>query len=476
MDGHPSLDAARCERARLARDARFDGLFYTAVKTTGIYCRPVCPAPAPKAANVVYFDTAAAAAAAGFRPCLRCRPELSPDDRDGRARDQVADRVLARIHEGALDEQDAAGLAAEFALGERQLRRLFLARYGVTPQAAAATHRLHIAKQLLTETRLPVIDIAFAAGYASLRRFNQAFAAATGMSPTRLRRNSGDADDGAETQTLRLAYRPPYDWPRVLAFLRVRALAGIEAVDADAYERMLPEFGPTARLRVTHDRARDALALHLHAVPTKAMPALAQRVRRMFDLDADPKAIASVLSADARLKSGLAKRPGLRVPVGFDAWETAVRAVVGQRISVAATRTLLTRLIGADGRFPSAAALCERDLGGLGLTAARAQTIRALAAAVVDGRVHFRAGQSLDAFVEALVALPGIGPWTAHYIAMRALGHPDAYPFGDLIVRRALGDPTPRAERAMADAWRPWRSYVVLHLWTETSERGNLAT
>lgn len=476
MDGHTSLDAARCERARLARDARFDGLFYTAVKTTGIYCRPVCPAPAPKAANVVYFDTAAAAAAAGFRPCLRCRPELSPDDRHGRARDQLADRVLARIHEGALDEQDAAGLADEFAVGERQLRRVFLARYGVTPQAAAATHRLHIAKQLLTETRLPVIDIAFAAGYASLRRFNQAFAAATGMSPTRLRKSS-DADvQAGETQTLRLAYRPPYDWPRVLAFLRARALPGIEALEADGYERVLPEFGPTARLRVTRDRARDALVLHLHAVPTKAMPALAQRVRRMFDLDADPQAIASVLAADPRLKPSLAKRPGLRVPVGFDAWETAVRAIVGQRISVAATRTLLTRLIGADGRFPSAAALCERDLGGLGLTTARAQTIRALAAAVVDGRVHFRAGQSLDAFVEALVALPGIGPWTAHYIAMRALGHPDAYPFGDLILRRALGDPSPRAERAMADAWRPWRSYVVLHLWTETSERGNLAT
>ena len=475
MDGHPSLDAARCERARLARDARFDGLFYTAVKTTGIYCRPVCPAPAPKAANVVYFDTAAAAAAAGFRPCLRCRPELSPDDRDGRARDQVADRVLARIHEGALDEQDAAGLAAEFALGERQLRRLFLARYGVTPQAAAATHRLHIAKQLLTETRLPVIDIAFASGYASLRRFNQAFAAATGMSPTRLRKAGEDAQPAGELQTLRLAYRPPYDWPRVLAFLRARALPGIERVDAEAYERALPDLGPMARLRVSRDTAHDALNLHLASVPTRTIPALVQRVRRLFDLDADPQAIASVLSADPRLAPVLAQRPGLRVPVGFDAWETAVRAIVGQRISVAATRTLLTRLIGEDGRFPAATQLLDRDLGGIGLTQARARTIHALAAAVADGRVHFRAGQSLDAFVDALVALPGIGPWTAHYIAMRALGHPDAFPFGDLIVRRALGDPTPRAEREQAERWRPWRSYVVLHLWTDTSEQGNRA-
>lgn len=473
MDQRAPLDAACCERARRARDARFDGLFYTAVTTTGIYCRPVCPAPAPKASNVVYFDTAAAAAAAGFRPCLRCRPELSPDDRDGRARDHFADRVLARIHEGALDAQDATGLAAEFDVAERQLRRLFLARYGITPQAAAATHRVHIAKQLLTETRLPVIDIAFAAGYASLRRFNQAFAAATGMSPTRLRRNDASERTASDIQMLRLAYRPPYDWPRLLAFLRARTLPGIECVDADAYERALPEHGPSARLHVSQDTARDALNLQFHSVPTKAIPALVQRVRRMFDLDADPQAIASVLSTDARLKRSVATRPGLRVPVGFDAWETAVRAIVGQRISVAATRTLLTRLIGDDGRFPSATELLDRPLDGIGLTRTRAQTIRALAAAVVAGRVHFRAGQSLDAFVDALVALPGIGPWTAHYIAMRALGHPDAFPFGDLIVRRALGNPTPRIEREMAEAWRPWRSYVVLHLWTETSEQAS---
>jgi AraC family transcriptional regulator of adaptative response / DNA-3-methyladenine glycosylase II len=473
MDGLSPAELDRFDRARRARDARFDGLFYIAVRTTRIYCRPICPAPAAKRENIRYYATAAAAAASGFRPCLRCRPELSPMDRDGCARDQLADRVLARIHEGALDEQDATALADEFAVGERQLRRLFLARYGVTPQTVAATHRLHIAKQLLTETRLPVIEIAFAAGYASLRRFNQAFAAATGMSPTRLRRSDDSERPAGETQTLRLAYRPPYDWPRVLSFLRVRALPGIERADADAYERALPEHGPTALLRVSQDPTRDALNLKLQSVPTKAIPSLVQRVRRMFDLDADPQAIASVLSAEARLKRCLAARPGLRVPVGFDAWETAVRAVVGQRISVAATRTLLTRLIGDDGRFPTPTQLIERDFDGIGLTKARVQNLRALAAAVADGRVHFRAGQSLDAFVAPLIALPGIGPWTAHYIAMRALGHPDAFPFGDLIVRRALGNPTPRIERDMAEAWRPWRSYVVLHLWTESSEQAS---
>jgi AraC family transcriptional regulator of adaptative response / DNA-3-methyladenine glycosylase II len=470
MDGLSSSDIARCERARLARDARFDGLFYTAVKTTGIYCRPVCPAPAPKPRNVVYFDTAAAAAAAGFRPCLRCRPELSPDDRAGRAHDQLADRVLARIHEGGLDAQGATALAEEFAIGERQLRRAFLARYGITPQAAAATHRIHVAKQLLSETRLPVTEIAFAAGFASLRRFNQAFAEATGMNPTRLRRSDAGDVRASASQRLRLAYRPPYDWPRVLAFLRQRALPGIERVGEDHYQRALPEFAAAAELRVRHDPEHAALELQLEQVPTRAIPALVQRVRRMFDLDADPQAISAVLARDPRLKPLLRARPGLRVPVGFDPWETAVRAIVGQRISVAATRTLLARMIAADGRFPSAATLAEADLHGVGLTRQGSTSIRALARAVCDGRVHFRAGQSLEASVAALEQLPGIGPWTAHYIAMRALGHPDAYPIADLVVRRALGDPTPKRERELAEAWRPWRSYVVLHLWTEASE------
>ena len=470
MDGLSAIDLQRCERARLARDARFDGLFYIAVRTTGIYCRPVCPAPAAKAANITYFAHAAAAAAAGYRPCLRCRPELAPEDRAGRARDALADRVLARIHEGALDERVAPDLAAEFATGERQLRRAFLARYGVTPKAAAATRRIHTAKQLLTETRLPVIEIAFASGFASLRRFNQAFVAATGMNPTRLRREGDAVTASGSTQHLRLGYRPPYDWHAVLQFLAKRALPGIEAVVADGYERLLPEIADGARLRVTHRPAVHALDLELQSVPTRAIPQLTQRLRRMFDLEADPGAIAGVLAADPRLARSIKTRPGLRVPVGFDPFETAIRAVLGQRISVAATRTLLARLIGDDGRFPTPEQLAERDPTLIGGTRARAQTVLALSRAVADGRVHFRAGQSLDDVVATLVELPGIGPWTAHYIAMRALGHPDAFPFGDLIVRRAIGDPTPRVEREIAEAWRPWRAYAVLHLWTQTSE------
>ena len=472
MKAQTTLDFASCERARLAQDARFDGLFYIAVKTTGIYCRPVCPAPTAKSANVLYFDRAAAAAAAGFRPCLRCRPELSPDDREGRARDALADRVLARLHDGALDTQGAEELAAEFAINERQLRRVFLARYGVTPQAAASTRRIHIAKQLLTETRLPITEIAFASGYSSLRRFNQAFVSATTMNPTRLRKVGAIETSSDEVQRLRLVYRPPYDWQGVIAFLAKRALVAIEHVDDNGYARALPELAPAARMRVRPLPGENVLELELQHVPTRAIPHIVQRVRRMFDLDADPRAIDAVLGEDQRLAKSVLARPGLRVPVGFDPFETAIRAVLGQRISVAATRSLLARMIrNEDGsaRFPNAEMLAARDPSQFGVPKARAIAVLALARAVADGHIHFRGGQSLDAFVAALVELPGIGPWTANYIAMRALGHPDAFPIGDLIVRRALGNPTPREERALAEHWRPWRAYAVLHLWSMTS-------
>lgn len=463
---------ARCERARLARDPRFDGLFYIAVKTTGIYCRPVCPAPTAKSSNVLYFEHAAAAASAGFRPCLRCRPELSPDDQAGRARDELADRVLARVHDGALDTVNATALAAEFAINERQLRRMFVARYGVTPQAAAATHRVHVAKQLLTETRLPVTEIAYAAGYASLRRFNQAFVSATRLNPTQLRKQGTIETTSDDVQRLRLAYRPPYSWPDVLAFLARRALAPIEQITDTTYTRTLPEISPDASISVQHRPDDHALELSLRHVPTRLMPQIAQRVRRMFDLDADPAAIDGVLAGDVRIAASTRARPGLRVPVGFDPFETAIRAVLGQRISVAATRTLLSRMIGAEQgapRFPDAATLASRDPANFGVPSARAAAVLALSRAVADGHVHFRAGQSLDAFVATLVELPGIGPWTAHYIAMRALGHPDAFPVGDLTVRRALGNPRTRDELAIAEHWRPWRAYAVLHLWTMTS-------
>lgn len=478
-------DTRTCERARLSRDARFDGLFFTAVTSTRIYCRPVCPAPPPKPANVVYMPSAAAAEAAGFRPCLRCRPELSPAGGTWRRGDAVVARALKLIDQGLLAHAPLSELAARVHVGERQLRRLFVDRLGAPPVGVHGTRRLLFAKQLLTETRLPITEVAAAAGFGSVRRFNATFQAAYRMPPRDLRRR-GPAADG-DALVLRLGYRPPYDFAEMLAFLRVRALPGIEHVDDDAYARAFDLGGAVGWLRVSRWPARSdgghALRLEVHGAPATVLLEVVGRVRRMFDLDADPAAIAQVLRADARLKPLLRARPGLRLPGGWDGFEIAVRAVVGQQVSVAAARTLAARLsqrfgaalpeaIAAHGfgyLFPTPAVLANADLAGLGLTPARAATVRGMAGALLDGRVDFRVERTLDAFVERWTALPGIGPWTAHYIALRALGHPDAFPAEDLVLQRALpGDGTrltATALRAHAERWRPWRGYAVLHLW-----------
>ncbi|MBW3550490.1 MAG: helix-turn-helix domain-containing protein [Proteobacteria bacterium] len=478
-------DPQVCEQARLSRDARFDGLFYTAVKTTGIYCRPVCPAPAPKAVNVAYYANAAAAEAAGFRPCLRCRPELSPGDGAWRRGDAAVARALKLIEEGALADAPIAALAGRVGLGERQLRRLFVERLGAAPLGVHGTRRLLFAKQLLTETALPITDIAMAAGFGSLRRFNTTFKDAYRMAPRELRRRppmpTGDA------LTLRLGYRPPYDFSAMLDFLRGRALPGVEVVDAASYARVIGNAAAPGWLRVSAWRGEaHALKLELHGAAPTALLDMVNRLRRMFDLDADPVAIARVLSADPKLRPLLASRPGLRLPSGWHGFEIAVRAILGQQVSVAAARTLATRLAqrfghalatpfgpGLEYLFPTPEALADADLALIGLTRARAQTIRSVAQALLEGRVDFRHERTLDDFAARWVALPGIGPWTAHYIAMRALGHPDAFPADDLVLRRAAGDGgvslTARALGARAEAWRPWRAYAVIHLWREAA-------
>lgn len=489
-------DRRVCERARLSRDARFDGLFFTAVRSTGIYCRPVCPAPPPLAANVDYYPSAAAAEGAGFRPCLRCRPELAPEHGSWRRGDALVARALALIEQGFLAGQPVSALAARLALGERQLRRLFVQRLGAAPLGVHGTRRLLFAKQLLTETRLPVTGVALAAGFGSLRRFNAAFLEAYRMAPRELRRGLQESPAPAAGQTLvlRLAYRPPYDFEAMLAFLRGRALPGVELVDARGYARLVGDARAPGWLRVSRwPRSRagsvHALRLELHGVAPAQLADTVQRVRRMFDLDADPDAIAAALSSDARLRPLLRQRPGLRLPSGWDGLETAVRAVVGQQVSVAAARTLASRLVqrhgsavavagapGLDRLFPDAQTLADADLDGLGLTGARIASVRAVARALLEGRVGFGAGQTLDAFVAAWTALPGIGPWTAHYLALRALGHPDAFPAEDLVLQKsASGDGTrmgTRQLRERAQAWRPWRGYAAVHLWQEAAEGG----
>ena len=486
------LDPQVCEQARLSRDARFDGLFFTAVTSTGIYCRPVCPAPSPKRENVTYFSNAAAAETAGFRPCLRCRPELSPGDDSWRRGDATVARALKLIDQGALAEAPLADLADRVGIGERQLRRLFVDRLGAAPLGVHGTRRLLFAKQLLTETMLPITEVALASGFGSLRRFNAAFLEAYRMAPRDLRRRP--RTDVGEVLTLRLGYRPPYDFESMLGFLSTRALPAVEVVDADSYARVIapPDDAPGQApgwLRVSAwPGGEHALQLQLHGVAPSRLLSIVARLRRMFDLDADPQAIASVLSGDPKLGPLLQRRPGLRLPSGWDGFEIAVRAILGQQVSVAAARTLATRLAHRYGRaletpfapglehiFPAPEALAEADLStAIGVTRARADTIRNVARALLDGRVDFKPERTLDDFVARWVALPGIGPWTAQYIAMRALGHPDAFPAEDLILRRVASDDdtalTARALLARAEAWRPWRAYCVIHLWREATE------
>jgi len=473
-----------CEQARRTRDPRFDGLFFTAVLSTRIYCRPVCPAVTAK--RVVYFRHAAAAEAAGYRPCLRCRPELSPDDGSWRRGDAAIARALKLIDDGALAEQPLATLAQRVGIGERQLRRLFVERVGVAPMGVHGTRRLLFAKQLLTETDLPITQVALASGFASLRRFNDAFRTAYRMAPRDLRKGRREAREPGDVLTLRLGYRPPYDFPAMLDFLRGRALPGVESVDEHSYARVIGPIERPGWLRVSAwPGGEHALKLELHGPASSRLLEIVQRLRRMFDLDADPQAIASTLSNDPRFAPLLAQRPGLRLPSGWDGFEISVRAIIGQQVSVAAARTLASRLAQKYGQalpqpfgaalthlFPTPEALVDADLETIGLIRSRAQTVRGVAQALLDGRVDFRAERTLEDFTSRWVALPGIGPWTAQYIALRALGHPDAFPVEDLVLQKALpADGTRMSAKALAaraEAWRPWRGYAVIHLWRDS--------
>jgi AraC family transcriptional regulator, regulatory protein of adaptative response / DNA-3-methyladenine glycosylase II len=481
----PSIEI--CDRARASRDARFDGLFFIAVRSTGIYCRPVCPAPTAKRGNVIYYPTAAAAAAAGYRPCLRCRPELSPEVRI-HGNEGAMHRALALIKDGALQDGSIDALASQVGLSARQLRRLFLANTGATPVAVHATRRLLLAKQLLTETSLPVTQVALAAGFKSLRRFNSAFREACGMSPTAVRRSgTGRQHTGrkrawttGDILTLRLAYRPPLAFDTMLAFLAKRAIPGIERVTANGYERVFGPADSSARIRVTAAREKPELRLEISGTDPRGIPDIVRRVRRIFDLDADIHAAHTILCEDPLLAAGIRRCPGLRVPGGWDGFEVMVRAVLGQQVTVAVATTLAQRLVerhgehrddstaGLDRVFPTPERLMQAPLENIGLPKSRAVTLRAVAAAMLDGHLDFRPGQRLDAFVERITELPGIGKWTAHYVAMRALNHPDAFPAADLVVQRVLGGNQQLSEReaeTRSQAWRPWRAYAVLQLW-----------
>ncbi len=477
------LDHDACYRAMCQRDARFDGKFFIAVKTTGIYCRPICSARTPLSANVIFFPTAAAAQEAGFRPCLRCRPEAAPDLGAWRGTSNTVSRALALIEMGALDEADVEALADRLGLGERQLRRLFRQHLGASPIAVAQTRRVLLAKQLIHETRLPMTEVAFAAGFRSIRRFNETFAILFGRAPGALRRASRpEVSAGPRGEiSLLLRYRPPYDWTAMLDFLKLRAIPGIERVGDETYARTI-EFDGVQGLVCVRPAEGNALRATIRFARLSALPAIIARLRRVFDLAADTLPIVAHLALDPALAPLVAARPGLRVPGAWDGFELAVRAILGQQITVPAAVRLAGRLVAAHGKilaepetglthvFPRPAALITADLARLGMPRSRAAALGAMAAAVVADPALFSASRSLEEAVAQLRSIRGVGEWTAHYIALRQLREPDAFPATDIGLLRAMADadgqrPGPDELLARAETWRPWRAYAAQHLW-----------
>jgi len=472
------------ERARLSRDARFDGQFFVGVRTTGIYCRPICPANSPKSENVSFFPTAAAASEAGYRPCLRCRPECAPGTPAWGGTSATVRRGLRLIANGALDDSNVENLATRLGVTSRHLRRLFTKHLGASPLAIAHTQRLHFAKQLIDQTRLPMQEIAIAAGYGSVRRFNDSFVNTYGRPPSELRRvgkESGAADTNG-VLTVRLPYRRPFDWHALLGFFAARAIPGVESVADGRYLRTIRIGDKPGLIEVRHEA--DNVLLALHGVETAALFPVVQRCREIFDLDAPMREITAVLSRDARLKACLNRQPGIRVPGAWDGFELTVRAILGQQVSVKAATTLAGRIAAAYGEpvseravadapgylFPRPERLARARFNNIGLTAARADTLRRVATAVVDGTLDFEPSRDPAEFRAALIGIRGIGEWTAQYVAMRALKNPDAFPAADLGLLRAFdtdGEPRMRPAQleALSEAWRPWRAYAALLLW-----------
>jgi AraC family transcriptional regulator of adaptative response / DNA-3-methyladenine glycosylase II len=478
------IDPVVAYQALSSRDPRFDGVFFVGVTSTGIYCRPVCPVKTPKSANCRFFETAVGAEKARFRPCLRCRPELAPGMAPMDHGHRVAHLLVQHIEEQLGEtEQGLEEIAKKFEMSSRQLRRIVQSELGVSPIELLQTRRLLLSKQLLTETKLSVTEIAYASGFNSLRRFNDAFLAQYRMPPSRLRREAAQEPNAANTNatsTLRLSYRPPYDWAAILEFLQGRLMRDVEWVANEQYFRTIRIGNHTGWIRVEHAPEKRGLRIEFAHTLVPVLPALLGRLRNLFDLTARPDRIAEHLSKDLRLRESLGKNPGLRVPGAFDPFEMAVRAVLGQQITVKAATTLGGRFAEAFGEkirtpFPELSRLTPLartvaratvdDVAKLGIVSARAKTIIALAQAFHRDELQLEAGADPESAIEKLVELPGIGRWTAHYLAMRALRWPDAFPKEDIAVRNNLGGVTAKEADALSQPWRPWRSYAVMHIW-----------
>jgi AraC family transcriptional regulator, regulatory protein of adaptative response / DNA-3-methyladenine glycosylase II len=479
-------DHRRLYDAVSARDARFDGVFFVGVTSTRVYCRPICRVKTPKAGNCRFFDTAQQAEQAGFRPCLRCRPELAPGNAPVDDAQRIAQLIVQRLEEERLGEDAGVdAIADQFELSSRQIRRIVRNELGVPPIQLLLTRRLLLAKQLLTETALPMTEVAFASGFSSVRRFNDAFVTRYRMPPSRLRQKATDGVtviDESQTSTLQLAYRPPYDWQSVLTFLAARALEGVEHVTDHSYARTVQIGKANGWIRVTQAKKRHALLVEVTHSLTPALPTLLSRVRALFDLDARPDVIAKRLAKDARLARAVRANPGLRVPGAFNGFEMGLRAILGQQVTVKAATTIAGRLVESFGRpivtpmpelrrltlVPAQLAGASVDeIARHGILASRARSIIALAKAhesgelSLDGEARHNPAES----IRRLAELPGIGLWTAHYLAMRAMRWPDAFPKEDIAVRNTLGGVTAQEAEALSQPWRPWRSYAVMHLW-----------
>lgn len=493
MDNAATLDTTGndiYERARLSRDARFDGRFYVGVRTTGIYCRPICPANSPKRENITFYPTAAAASEAGYRPCLRCRPECAPGTPAWAGTSTTVQRGLRLIAAGALDDGNVERLADRLGVTSRHLRRLFTKHVGASPLAVAHTQRLHFAKRLIDQTALSMQEISVAAGFGSVRRFNDTFSKTYGRTPRELRRGRESTDTTASLRVL-LPYRSPYGWHALLDFFAGRATPGVELVQEGRYLRSV-EIGE-GRGIIEVGESNGALSLTVHGIGTESLFSIVQRARGMFDLDAAIDDISSTLSGDRVLRGWLKKNPGIRVPGAWDGFELTVRAILGQQVSVKAATTFAGRIaerygerinVPVDGLsnppgrlFPGPRKLLRARLENLGVIRSRAQTIRDLAHAVVNGSLSFELVQDMGEHRAALMSIKGIGDWTAEYVAMRALKNPDAFPSSDLGLLRAFDGPDgerlrPSELLARAEAWRPWRAYAALLIWGSEKRAG----
>jgi AraC family transcriptional regulator of adaptative response / DNA-3-methyladenine glycosylase II len=493
------LDRNACYLALQTRDPRFDGQLFVGVTSTGIYCRPICPARTPKFENCRFFASAAAAQEEGFRPCLRCRPETAPDLASWRGTSNTVSRALALIADGCLDGGDAGVdlLAERLGLGGRQLRRLFKQHLGASPVAVAQTRRVLFAKQLIQETRMPMTEVALAAGFGSIRRFNETFHDLFRRPPSELRRKAlTDLPAGSVAEagvTLRLRYKPPYDWPAMLAYLDARAIDGVEEVAGGVYRRTVSDDGLFGTVEVRHEPARNNLAVTVRFPSVRALPAILARVRRVFDVGADIETIGAHLSRDPFLARLVAVRPGLRAPGGWDGFELAVRAILGQQVTVVAARRLAGRFVvlcgkalpetessphlGLSRAFPSPERVATADLGALGMPNARRAALKSLAEEAMSDPHLFQPVGTIEEAIARLRAIRGIGEWTAQYIALRALRETDAFPASDIgLLRGATVDtgerPTPIDLLQRAEHWRPWRAYAAQHLWAADAQVG----